>query len=192
MSKIPTTTLKVPKLVAAPNAKISGFALLALTKSIYYDEFKDFLAESLQRHGYTPELNPETWYSLQMYYDFLRELPSRSMDSLILVSIGIKAIETAILPVEIDSIASGILLLKDTHHLNMQNVPEHEGYHNVQIEDQRITFMEQTSFPHDIMYGYIYGLVRRFAPRGTTPVVIRSYLDAANPDSDGAHYEIKW
>lgn len=188
------TAVKVPKSITLPEAKISGYAMSSLLKSILFDEIiKPHFEEVMRQYGFAEaDIQPEEWYSLQMYHDLMKVLREKSQDTLVLVSIGIKAIETAILPPEIDSIPTGMQMLMDTHHLNLRNIPEHDRYRDLVIEDRRITVVEQTSFAHDIMYGYIYGLANRFRPEGTSPVIKRTYLDEADPDADGALYEVTW
>jgi len=189
-----TTTLKVPKYVTAPDAKISGHAMQALVMSIMFDEIiKPFMVEVLSRHGHDSiDINVEEWYSLQMYLELMKLLREKSTDTLVLVSIGVKVIEAAILPPEIDSIAKGMQMLMDTHHLNLRNIPDYDRYRDLVIDDRKVTVVEQTCFPHDIMYGYIYGLANRFKPAGSTLLVQRFYLDPEDPDADGATYEITW
>lgn len=187
------TRVKVPKYITKPETRINGHAMQAFVKSVLYDEIKSFQAPVMERYGYTETtIDVEHWYPLQMYLDFCKELHEKSSNSLVLVSIGIKVIDTALFPSEINSIASAARLLMDTHHLNLQNVAEYDRYHDLVIEDRRVTLVETTAFPHDIMYGYFYGVAHRFKPEDTHPIVERYYLDEADPDSDGAKYEIVW
>ncbi|MEM6284734.1 MAG: hypothetical protein AAF787_21270 [Chloroflexota bacterium] len=183
----------VPKYVAGEDSKISGFAMQAFQKSISADQIMPTFERVMKDYGYeSTDIDMAGWYPLQMYFDICKDLLDTSGDALILVSIGMKVIESAQFPPEINSIATGMTLLKDTHHLNLQNVPEHDGYHSLKIEDKQVTFVEQTAFPHDVMYGYIYGLSKRYAEEGTVPIVEREYLNDDDPDSDGAHYTVSW
>jgi hypothetical protein len=175
------------KYVAPADCLISGQAMQAVVKSIEYEVIQPHLEAVMTEHGYSTDIDPETWYPLQVYHNVTKRLDSNS-----LVSIGVKVIDAALFPPEIDSIPTAMKLLIDTHHLNLRNVPPDDGYSDLVIEDRRVTFRENTSFAHDLFYGYIYGLARRYRPAGTTPTVRRTYVNPAQPDMDGALYEVVW
>ncbi len=187
------SALPVPKYVAPPNANILGIAIKAFVESILYEDIKPFFETMMRENGYaSPEIQDMEWYPLQMILDMDKKIAASPGGSTLLVSIGTKVIETALLPPEIDSIAKCITLLRDISDMNLQNVPSHINYRDIVIEDRRVSFVDATVFPHDLVYGYVFGLARRFKNPGTFPVVHRTYLDETNPDADGATYEIVW
>ncbi|MEO1645559.1 MAG: hypothetical protein AAFR67_10260 [Chloroflexota bacterium] len=127
-----------------------------------------------------------------MGLDTYAEVKKQSGDSLILVSMGTTVIDAAKLPDEITTIEGGIRLLMDIHNLNLKDVPDGDGYSNLKVEDKKITFEDHTTFPHDVIYGYIYGMAQRFRPEKTRPIVEREYLNKDEPDYGGAKYTITW
>lgn len=164
---------------------ISGQAMQAIVQSVEFDSIRPHMEAMFQVYGLPPTIDPSKWYPLQLYYDITKRLGSTE-----LVSIGVRVINAAAFPPEIDSIQKAIELLMATHHLNLRNIPEGDGYSDYHFSEHRITFRENTTFPHDLMYGYIYGLVHRYKKPGQSPVVYRTYLNEADPDADGAIYEI--
>ncbi|MEL6149591.1 MAG: hypothetical protein AAFR56_08195, partial [Chloroflexota bacterium] len=108
----------VPKYVAAEDSKISGFAMQAFQKSISADQIMPTFERVMKDYGYdTTDIDTAEWYPLQMYFDICKDLLETSGDALILVSIGMKVIESAQFPPEINSIPTAMKLLMDTHHL---------------------------------------------------------------------------
>ncbi|PJF43363.1 MAG: hypothetical protein CUN50_00095 [Candidatus Thermofonsia Clade 1 bacterium] len=166
---------------------ISGQAIRAIVQSIEFDSIRPHMEEIFSVYGLPPSIDPDAWYPLQLYYDITKRLNSEQ-----LISIGVRVINVANFPPEIDSIQKAIELLMATHHLNLRNVPEGDGYSDYHFDDHRITFRENTTFPHDLMYGYIYGLVQRYKKPGEAPVVRRTYLNEADPGAAGAIYEITY
>ncbi|MFN7209415.1 MAG: hypothetical protein ACK4P1_03350 [Aggregatilineales bacterium] len=166
---------------------ISGMAMQAIVQSIEFDSIRPHMEAIFKVYGLPPKIDPNAWYPLQLYYDITKRLNSEQ-----LISIGVRVINAAAFPPEIDSIQKAIELLMATHHLNLRNVPEGDGYSDYHFDEHRITFRENTTFPHDPMYGYIYGLVQRYKKPGESPVVRRTYLNEADPDADGAIYEITY
>ncbi len=166
---------------------ISGQALQSFVQSAEFDSIRPHLEEVFRAYGLPPEIDPNEWYPLQLSHDITKRLNGEQ-----LVSIGVRLITSAAFPPEIDSIQKAIELLMATYHLNVRNVPEGDGYSDYHFDDRRITFREDTTFPHDVMYGYIYGLVQRYKKPGESPVVRRTYLNPDDPDAAGAIYEITY
>jgi hypothetical protein len=183
---------KPKKYVADPNMKIQGGAMRAFLLSSLSDDIKPHFAEVMQSYGYSLEINDEYWYPLQAYYDLCKKVEEEGSNALTLISIGRAVIEAAQFPPEIDSIPSAIRLLMDIHHLNLQNVPEDDGYSDLEMGDQVIKLTDNTGFPHDVIYGYLYGLANRFKPEGYAVIIEREYLDKDEPNNAGARYTITW
>ncbi len=184
-------TYKVPKYVAGENAQIIGFAMQAFKKSAAAPRIEPTFEKYMKQYDYeSGEIDTAAWYPLQLYFDICKDLKEHAEDFLILVSIGTKVIESAQFPPEVNSVATGMQMLMDTHHLNLKNVPDYDGYHSLVIKDNKVSFIEQTSFPHDVMYGYIYGLANRYKPEDKVAIVEREFLDPDNPDADGAKYTV--
>lgn len=185
--------VQTEKYVAPEGSNIIGLAIKAVVNSILFDQIEPFFVKAMARYGYeSNEIDDQQWYPLQMLLDMYKEIAGTAGGSTLLVSVGTKVIENALLPAEIDSIGKCVTLLRDISDLNLQNVSADLNYQDIHIEPQRITFVDNTVFPHDLIYGYVFGLSRRFKAPGTHPVVHRTYLNPDNPDLAGASYEILW
>lgn len=183
--------LTIVKGQAHEDTMIIGQALGSFSMSINNEQIEPIFEDIKAKYGFK-EIDPEEWYPLQLALDTYKAVREKSRDALILVSIGTKVIEAAQLPDEIETIEDSIRLLMDIHHLNLKNVPEGDGYANLDVGDKKITFDDHTVFPHDIIYGYIFGLVQRFRPENARPTVQRKYHNEAKPDHGGATYTVQW
>jgi len=170
----------------SPNAKVIGQALLALKESINFEEFADIMS----RHGLN-DIQPEKWYPYQVLLDFHKSLHDGPNGSENLVSIGVKVIETALLPDGVDSVSSALNLLNTLHQLNLRDSGR-EGYEITALDYNKYEVIDHTALPHDLIYGFLYGILRRFAPNSTKRVLKRTYLNPTNPNADSARYEIEW
>jgi hypothetical protein len=182
---------QIKKGIAPDGTEILGQTFDAFNLSISQEEIRPHFDAVLKRYGIA-EIDPEAWYPLQLMFDSYQEVQDGTGDSLILVSVGMKVIEAANLPDEIDSIASGIQLLMDIHHANLRNVPDGDGYANLDVQEGQIQFDDYTRFPHDVIYGYIYGMAQRFRPQGKHVKVQREYHNVDSPNNGGAYYTITW
>jgi hypothetical protein len=109
-----------------------------------------------------------------------------------LVALGLAYVETATFPPQINSAVTGLMALTATYHLNIRNVPKDEGYEVVQVSDRHIQIKDFNPFPHDTVYGFIWGIAKRFrASDKDFPIVERTYFNPKDPDADGAQYDVK-
>mgnify|MGYP006909114666 CR=1 FL=1 len=74
----------------------------------------------------------------------------------------------------------------------MKNCLSDEGYQLEQVSDRHLRVTDNTPWPHDLIYGYLYAIVRQFKPDDSTPSITHIYLNPNNPDADGAVYDITW
>lgn len=169
-----------------PESRILGLALNAVLASIKLEEFSDLVEKNGLNH-----IDPNAWYPTQIVLNMYKAISEQPNGSENLVSIGVKVYENAVLPPEIDTILAALHTLNAVMDLNMQNV-ETERYTIVEEDDRHIRVTETTAFPHDLIYGYFYGICRRFAPAGARFHIKRTYLNPENPDADGAIYDITW
>ena len=82
-------------------------------------------------------------------------------------------------------------MLAETYHMNNRNVPADEGYETHIISDDHIKVVDKNPFPHDTVYGFIWGICKRFAGANEQFSVYRTFVSPDDPDSDGAIYDIK-
>lgn len=188
-----TDVISVPKYHVPEDSLIQGSSLHGFLTGLMSEDIRPHLEEVLADYGYDiDEIDPTGWYPLSITMDVSRALVEKTRNALILVSVGTGLVDSLELPGEIDSIPTSIELLIQFFHNETDNVPPEHGYHSLSVEENRVTFVDHTPFPHDMVYGYVYGLARRFSPEDVVPIVERTYLNPDEPDSDGAFYEITW
>ena len=93
-------------------------------------------------------------------------------DFLDLVGVGLEIAKRSIFPPQVDNVEAGLLALdmayqKNNHGSEQSNVGR---YHIQKIGDSQIDIVAENPFPCDMVYGVLYGTVRRFKP------VNRDYL----------------
>jgi hypothetical protein len=180
------------KYVATPGAEVIGSAMRNWFVSINRDEYLPVVQQVLEKYGLT-ELEDEKWYPHQLSLDVFRLIDERKTNSSSnLVALGLAYVETAIFPPQINNAVIGLMALGQTYHLNIRNVPKDEGYEVLQVGERQIQIKDFNPFPHDTVYGFIWGIAKRF--RESTkdfPIVERTYFNPADPDSDGAVYNVK-
>jgi hypothetical protein len=178
-----------PKYVlSTPESEINGLALMAVEQSSEIEEFADLL----DKYGLRG-IEGGRYYRMTTVMEYLKEIMQRPNASTNLVSMGINVYKNLLLPEDVTTIEQGLQLLNQITLMNMRNDPSAEAWYQfASVEDRHIRFIERTPFPHDLIYGYIYGTARRLAPEGTRPIVQRTYLNEADPDADGAIYDITW
>ncbi|PJF26399.1 MAG: hypothetical protein CUN53_07985 [Phototrophicales bacterium] len=178
-----------PKYVLSnPDSEINGLALMALEQSSELEEFTDLL----DKYGLRG-IEGGRYYKMTTVMDYYREVMQRPNASTNFVSMGINVYKNVVLPEGVTTIEQGLGLLSQMISMNVTNEPGVGTWFEFEkVEDRHIRFIERTPFPHDLLYGYIFGTARRLAPEGTRPIVQRTYLNEADPNADGAIYDITW
>lgn len=183
--------MAIAKYVTSSNAEMIGAAMQAYFKNMRSAEVNEFLQEVLAKYNYE-SLEADQWYPSQLALDLYRLITQEGSGMTDLVAIGMQMVEDAPYPADIDSIPKALGLLNEGYKMGIRNYPEDEGYDIELIGDRHVRVHEHCPYPHDIMYGYIYGLSRRFCPPNGQLTVVRTYLNEDDPDSDGAIYDVTW
>lgn len=178
-----------PKYVLAnPESEINGLALMMLEQSSELEEFADLL----EKYGLRG-IEGGRYYKLAEVVAFYRELLQRPNASTNLISIGIHIFKNITFPDNVTTIEQGLQLLIQMINMNINNDPTIGTWFEIdEVGDRYIRFIERTPFPHDLLYGYIFGVARRLAPPGARAIVKRTYMNEADPDADGGIYDITW
>src|SRR5262245_57407003 len=90
--KAAKTTMKKLE-VLSPEAEVLGAAVSSITNSILHEQFDPILT----RYGLA-DVDNTAWYSQQLIIDVLRAITENVKDSLVMVSVGTKVIENALMP----------------------------------------------------------------------------------------------
>jgi len=178
-----------PKYVLSnPDSEINGLSLLSLEQSSELEEFADLL----EKYGLR-RLQPDKYYKMATVVEYYREVMQRPNASTNLVSMGINAYKNLTFPESVTTIEQGLQMLSQLLTMNIRGEPSVGSWFEFDlVEDRHIRLIERTPFPHDALYGFIYGIARRLSPEGTRAIVRRTYLNEADPDADGGIYDITW
>jgi hypothetical protein len=183
----------VKKYVATPGAEVIGSAMRNFFVSLNSEEFLPLVNQIFAAYE-VDEIHDDHWYPHQLSLDVFRLIENQpSNASINQVALGVAYVETATFPPEINDIYSALMALSLTYHLNIRNAPKSEGYEVSRVSDRHIQIRDLNPFPHDTVYGFIWGIARRFRnSKDNVPVVHRTFFNEADPDADGALYDVKW
>lgn len=155
-----------------PNAEVIGRSMLSNFQNLHKDHFVPIL----QKHGIT-EIDPEGWYSQQMWLDILKEVTETSGDAIFdLVAVGMAVASLAPFPPQIDTIEKAFNALGKVYQGNHRN-----GYVGELVcessEPGKVVARMNSPYPNNFLYGVAYGIARRYVPQGKSPSVHRDVRD---------------
>lgn len=179
------------KYKATPGALIIGSAMRNFFVSLNQDDFITIVEKKLTKAGIA-QLDNDEWYPHQISLDIFNEIAQNVNATQNLVALGMAYVKTATFPPEADTIEKALMLLHQVYQLNVKNISEREGYEIQRVSNDHIRVIDLNPFPHDTVYGFIWGIANRFKEVNTHPTVVRTYKNEADPDSDGAVYDITW
>jgi hypothetical protein len=182
----------VKKYVATPQAEVIGSAMQNLFVSINRDEFLPLVEQTFTDYG-VDYIKDKAWYPHQLTLDIFKLIEDKKLNSMDnLVSLGMAYVETAKFPPEINNVYSALTALGQTYSLNIRNIANGEGYQVKRLSDNHIQIIDQNPFPHDTVYGFIWGIAKRFnTDPNSFPSITRTFLNPDDPNSDGAIYDVK-
>ncbi|MEM6281147.1 MAG: hypothetical protein AAF787_03060 [Chloroflexota bacterium] len=159
-------------------AEVLGAGLLAYENAIERDEFMDILSQ----YGLTA-VDPEAWYPQQLTLDVQNAIKATNGGSQSLVSIGMAIIEGAKFP-PIASLAEAVDSLAVAYQMNHRNLAETDRVIVNHVSDEHIEVINATPNSDDVLYGYIYAIIRRFKPEGKRLIVEYADIDRRDSDDD--------
>jgi len=177
-----------PFVAGSPEALVIGQTVLAFSQNLE----AEVIAPLLPKHG-LGDVDPEKWYPHQAWMDVLKDVNDHfgGRASQAFVAFGKQVVENVVMPPEIQTIPDVLNALHAIHHLNLQNVPEDEGYVVEQLGDKHYMVYENTPNPSYAIYGFIWGLVARYCPDDEDFVV--EIVDNPKPaETPGTAFEIQW
>lgn len=146
----------------------------------------------LDRHN-LGTIDPDEWYSHVDYLNVFNDLVAEDNNVMFeLVNIGMKILDNAIFPPNVDSVETALGSLNAYYKLNNK---DDDGGWDVQIDGQTAICTSTTPFPPDLEYGILYAMVRRFVKRGERAIV--EYQDLSmRTGTKGVHapcvYKVSW
>lgn len=162
---------------AAKNVEVTGYAFSSIVTNVLSDEIKPVL----EKYGFA-KLELEAWYPQQMVLDALLAIHDHVGDSLALVAVGRQVIDAATLPPEIITFEQGVNAISMIHDMNHRNLPEGVGIFVEKLGEHHLQVTNATPYPDDLIYGYLYSIINRFAPEKSHPSL--KYNNTSNINSD--------
>lgn len=131
----------------------------------------EYIKPLLEKHG-LGNIQPDVWYPLNMWLDFLSELSEYRGSMFDFVAIGIKIIEKT---AELIPTPPAMAALPFEQRMGMINQSYHMQYRNGNIGDlkieptgeKRLTITDTTASPSDLLYGILWASARLNLPPGT-------------------------
>jgi hypothetical protein len=178
------------KYIATPGAEVIGSAMNNWFISVNRDDIYPVVQKTLHEHGIRT-LEEDQWYPHQLSLDIFHLICVQNADpGTNLFMLGVAYVDTARFPYEIVDARSVLMSLQTTYHLNIRNIPQAEGYQTNQLPNGHLQIMDLNPFPHDTVFGLIWGITRRFRITEENATIQRTFLNLHDPDSDGAIYDI--
>lgn len=116
--------------------------------------------QPILKHNNLGTIDPEAWYPQQDYLNVFNELEATGSGVMSnLVSIGMKILDNAHFPPDVDTIEKALGSLDVYYSLN--NKDKRGGWH-VEIDGQQAICTSTTPYPADLEYGILYAMTRRF------------------------------
>lgn len=181
----------MPKYLASPGAEIIGSAMRALLARLNQDRFMPVISDVLASYNVRP-IQDEIWYPFQALLDVFKRIAGEQRSDHNLIDVGLDYTERTLVSPETRSVLDGLRNLHLSYRTSLRHITEDEGYQITEIGERHIQVNDHTPFPHDMIYGFIWGVARRFRAGASPCLIWRRYVNAATPDLDGACYDVTW
>jgi hypothetical protein len=145
--------------VFGPDAEVLGAAMLAFVESMNYPNFMTILA----KHG-LHDIYADLWYPQQIWLDVFSDIANRNEASSDLVSIGMKIVDTAPMPPEMQtrSFVDIMMNFNAGSYLANNRGRDIGGIQCQILSEQHLVMIDRTPYPDDFIYGAYYAMARRF------------------------------
>jgi hypothetical protein len=152
-----------------PKAEVIGLNMLSNLHNMNKANF----APILTKYGIS-EVDPQHWYSQQMWLDVLHEVVQSSNSAMFdLVAVGISVADLTSFPPEVNTLPKAFTALEKLYTTNHRG-----GYVGELVcesaEDGKIIERMNSPYPDDFLYGLAYGIAKRFLPREKSVTVIKA------------------
>jgi len=176
-----------PYVAGTPQAEVIGQTMISFADNLRADVIRPILKKRDLEN-----IDPDHWYSHQLWLDILKEMDETlgGQASEAFVAFGMKVVENAVMPPEIQTIPDALNALHAIHHANLRNIPEEEGYDVRKVEENKYLVFHNTPNPEDGIYGFLWGMARRF--RGENSNFSVKKINNPSPGTARSAYEVVW
>ncbi len=171
---------------STPNAEVSGIGALSLISNINAEEILPYLKDQgLQSEN----IRFEDWMPHQTLMNIYQAIHASQYNvTENFVSIGMRIMEQAPFPPNMKSLDEALYSLGATYQMAHRNHTE-AGWLTEMVGPNNFLITADNPYPDELCYGLLWGLVRRFAPKGSHFKVHQ--LPPAIPD-DPIKFEVTW
>lgn len=155
-----TEITRVKQFQTSPEAEAKGQVMLAwLTHQL-----EAYTRPRLEAYGIT-EIDPDAWYSFQLFLDIMHDIvQSNENVTMTLVAIGKAVVEN--LPVsDFETVQDFEDFMDKLHSFSVRHMPPYER-HIIDRENDRIFHTNNTPVSNDMIYGFMWELLRRYTIGG--------------------------
>lgn len=179
--------MSIEKFTAAPGEDVYGPAITGIFDNVNADELRPML----DRHQIS-ETDLTHWFPLQKLMDFYQDMLSHHNVAENMVAIGIKTIEKIPFPPETDGIFKALRFIEASYALSHRNLRANEGAKVVFSGENQALIIFNAPYPDDIMYGYVWGISKRFLPKGSNFKVRYVQPDEVGVTEPGTLIQVQW
>lgn len=146
-----------------------GTETLGLLLNSWYDNLQgDEVRPIMEKHGMV-NLEPHTWYPVQMLLDATNEIAERFNMTPNFVAIGMKIGQEVPIPPGMENpTLEEVLMIWDDLYQGLHRGGDVGGIKIVKVSDTYFKTIQSGIYPDDMSYGVLYAYGQRFLPRGTS------------------------
>lgn len=150
------------KYTCDPGTEVSGATLYSLIQNVNNADIVPFL----ERFG-LQTIDPSSWYSAEIFVEFLNDMAHYPNVMFNLVAIGISISEVAIMPPELENVSFAKMVQSWDMHYQANFRKGYVGRKTtIKVDDRHYKVIhDQTILPDDLEYGVLYGFAKRFLPQ---------------------------
>jgi uncharacterized protein YceK len=168
----------------SPDAEVSGAAVLSVISAM-----DARLRPLMDKQGFET-VDSQAWYPQQAFLDALRMIEAQGAD--MLVQIGMKLMDTTILPNDIQKMEDALVHLDKIYQIYHRKDDESRWQVALDVSGCA-TCVSCTAYPPDLEYGMLYALARRFRPRKAKFAVQHITRGACRQHGgDCCTYQVRW
>jgi len=182
------TNFVAKQFTSPENLEMLGIVLIAFKQNLH----EQMTAPIFDKYGLDSEhLKPDTWYPAAIMSDIYHEIYQNGGGSSSLVAMGKASVAAGLEVINPDTIEDFIDSINQPILINLRNYPDGYGWIVEKNGDQHYRITNNTDAPNDLMYGYLWEMLRLLidADEHFQVLPVRNYQLGSE---DGAVYEISW